>query len=382
MIEPDYATIVRRKAASHPCWKCSLLPHCPAQNRCALSLEMLTSPALSDAKPLRTFAGNAHFSRIVLRKTAAHFCWKCSLPPHCPAQNRCALLLEMLTSPAFSCAKPLRTFAGNAHFSRIVLRKTAARFCWKCSLLPHCPTQNRFALLLEMLTFPALSCAKPLRTFAGNALDSLALRAPAAVGIDLADHLHIRNRANRCTDLHLRMGFDRRLGRTAVFLAPDEGYLRAGFGIFRIDHCQGKHLALVGAIADPGGYTDGVAAGGDLVERVHGIDRGRELHELAATITLFELRADNTKNVFVIQREGYLAAMIVLRLLFQRFAADEVVVEFHKGTVAEIPGREVVVLDIIGNEAAADRCICLIALVGEPFAIGLHLLACIHGGQR
>jgi len=45
---------------------------------------------------------------------------------------------------------------------------------WKRSIpfLTHYPTQNRFALLLEMLDlfFEALSCAKPLRTFAGNAL--------------------------------------------------------------------------------------------------------------------------------------------------------------------------------------------------------------------
>src|SRR5690606_40168222 len=128
-----------------------------------------------------------------------------------------------LTIHAWACAKPIRTFAGNVHS-------------------------------------PALSYANPLRTFAGNALDSLALRAPAAVGIDLADDLHIRNRANRCTDLHLRMGFDGRLGRAAVFLAPDECHLRAGFGIFRIDYGEGEHLALVGAIADPSGYTDGVAA--------------------------------------------------------------------------------------------------------------------------
>src|SRR5690606_33883534 len=53
--------------------------------------------ALSCAKPLRTFAGNAHLLRIVLRKTAVHFCWKCLL------------------------------------VARIVLRKTAAHFCWKCS---------------------------------------------------------------------------------------------------------------------------------------------------------------------------------------------------------------------------------------------------------
>src|SRR5690606_39578747 len=127
--------------------------HCPTQNRYALLLEML------------------FVSRIFLRKTASHFCWKCFL------------------SNALSYAKPLRTFAGNAlclthfptqnrfalllemlSFQRIVLRKTATHFCWKCSLshafsyakplrtfagnalcLTHFPTQNRFALLLEML---------------------------------------------------------------------------------------------------------------------------------------------------------------------------------------------------------------------------------------
>jgi len=54
---------------------------------------------------------------------------------HCPTQNRFALLLEMLCP-----------------YLRIVRRKTASHFCWKCSvLITHCPTQNRFALLLEML---------------------------------------------------------------------------------------------------------------------------------------------------------------------------------------------------------------------------------------
>src|SRR5690606_38957832 len=75
---------------------------------------MLVFNALSYAKPLRTFAGNARFN-------------------------------------ALSYAKPLRTFAGNARFQRIVLRKTAPHFCWKCSFSTHYPTQNRFALLLEML---------------------------------------------------------------------------------------------------------------------------------------------------------------------------------------------------------------------------------------
>src|SRR5690606_41135828 len=89
---------------------------------------------------------------IIPRKTAAHFCWKCSVSTHYPAQNRFALLLEMLCLYALSYAKPLRTFAGNALSLRIVPRK------------------NRFALLLEMLCLYALSDAKPLRTFAGNAM--------------------------------------------------------------------------------------------------------------------------------------------------------------------------------------------------------------------
>src|SRR5690606_36361142 len=127
-----------RKTASHFCWKCSVSTHYPTQNRCALLLEMLCLYALSRAKPLRTFAGNALSLRIVLRKTASHFCWKCSVSTHCPTQ------------------KPLRTFAGNAMSLRIVRRKTAAHFCWKCYVSTHYPTQKRFALLLEMLCLYAL----------------------------------------------------------------------------------------------------------------------------------------------------------------------------------------------------------------------------------
>ncbi|MFQ0812756.1 hypothetical protein AVM02_00995 [Brucella anthropi] len=52
---------------------------------------------------------------------------------HFQTQNRFALLLEMVCFHALSYAKPLRTFAGNA-FSPT-----------------HFRTQNRFALLLEML---------------------------------------------------------------------------------------------------------------------------------------------------------------------------------------------------------------------------------------
>src|SRR5690606_11925481 len=98
--------------------------------------------ALSYAKPLCTLAGNA-------------LCLT-----HCPTQNHFALLLEML------------------FVSRILLRKTASHFCWKCSL-SH-----------------AFSYAKPLRTFAGNALD----RDLAAALLGDGDY----RRANRHVILEVR----------------------------------------------------------------------------------------------------------------------------------------------------------------------------------
>ncbi|PQA72567.1 hypothetical protein C3731_15875 [Brucella oryzae] len=62
---------------------------------------------------------------------------------HCPVQNRSALLLEMLFPFALSCVKPLRTFTGNAVSIRIIPRKTASHFYWKCSyenyFLIRCP---------------------------------------------------------------------------------------------------------------------------------------------------------------------------------------------------------------------------------------------------
>src|SRR6185312_9135543 len=87
------------------------LSHFRTQNRFALLLEML------------------FVCRISGRKTASHFCWKC------------------FCSAAFPDAKPLHTFAGNAF------------------VLPHFRTQNRFALLLEMLLFCRISGRKTASHF-------------------------------------------------------------------------------------------------------------------------------------------------------------------------------------------------------------------------
>ena len=68
--------------------------------------------------------------------------------------------------------------------------------------------------------------------------------------------------------------------------------------------------------------------------------------------------------------------------LLERFAADEVVVELDERAVAELVRRQVVVLDVVGDEAAADRAGGLVARRRQPLAVLLHLLAGVDRGQR
>ena len=68
--------------------------------------------------------------------------------------------------------------------------------------------------------------------------------------------------------------------------------------------------------------------------------------------------------------------------LLERLAADEVVVELHERAVAELVRRDVVVLDVVGDEAAADGAGGLVAVRRQPLAILLHLLAGVDRRQR
>src|SRR4029078_12839625 len=61
---------------------------------------------------------------------------------------------------------------------------------------------------------------------------------------------------------------------------------------------------------------------------------------------------------------------------------DEGGVELDVVPVAEVPGREVVVLDPRGGEAAADRGRALVAVRREPFPACLEALARVDGRQR
>src|SRR5690606_15098574 len=124
----------------------------------------------SYAKPLRTLAGNGVFWRIVLCKGGLHLCWKYFRSSHCSALSRFALLLDMHSRVAFRYAKPLRALAGNDVLWRIVLCKAALHLCWKCFRSSQCPSQSRVALLQDMHSRVAFRYAKLFRAFAGNAV--------------------------------------------------------------------------------------------------------------------------------------------------------------------------------------------------------------------
>ena len=78
-------------------------------------------------------------------------------------------------------------------------------------------------------------------------------------------------------------------------------------------------------------------------------------------------------DVVVVEGQRHLVAMLVLvGHPLQRLTADEVVVELDEVSVAEVPWGEVVVLDVVGVEAAADRGRALVAGGGQPLAVALE----------
>ena len=76
-------------------------------------------------------------------------------------------------------------------------------------------------------------------------------------------------------------------------------------------------------------------------------------------------RGEDLRDVLVIPGERHLLALRVGLDLLERVAADEVVVELHELAVAELPRVQVVVLDVVRDEAPGERVVGLVA-VGAP----------------
>ncbi len=58
----------------------------------------------------------------------------------------------------------------------------------------------------------------------------------------------------------------------------------------------------------------------------------------------------------------------------------EIVVELHHVPVAELERGRVVVLDVVGDEAARERVRGLVARGGQPLAVAAKLLARVDRG--
>src|SRR5580765_3663607 len=96
-------------------------------------------------------------------------------------------------------------------------------------------------------------------------------------------------------------------------------------------------------------------------------------------MVLLELAANGSHHVCGVERERDLLAMRTPGALLECLAADEIVIELDVRSVAELPRREVVVLDVRRIEAAADRRVRLVTIGREPLPIGLHPVARIDG---
>ena len=114
---------------------------------------------------------------------------------------------------------------------------------------------------------------------------------------------------------------------------------------------------------------------------MHGIDGARELDELGAQ-TLIEHRKQRIRHRHVVEGQRDLLAMRSRGQLLQRRASDEFVVEFDEESVTQLPGREVIVLDIVGDETPADGGLGLVVVHRQPFPVGFHFLAGVDGGKR
>lgn len=123
---------------------------------------------VSCAEPLCSFAAHAVQRCAFPRISTSRICWKYFPASYCPMQKRSALLLEALSSVAFSSAKALSTFAGNALQLRI-----SPRNCFEpagSASIIALSDAKPFRTFAANASIIALSDAKSPRTFAGNAL--------------------------------------------------------------------------------------------------------------------------------------------------------------------------------------------------------------------
>src|SRR5688572_14040684 len=230
--------------------------------------------------------------------------------------------------------------------------------------------------------FNASGCAAPAGAPCGFGMRvrSLLARTPAFV-VRLAHLARIGHRRDPDADFELLVTLDSRLSGPAVLLTPHHGQLLPDIDV-RIHDTQREGGSLVVAVPTKHREANHVALPHDLVIRGGRVVRVRQVVELVVLAVGPEKRGVYLRHVVPMPGEGHLLAMRLVCDLLQRFATDEVVVELDERAVAELVRREVIVLDIVRDEAAADRASGFVARRRQPFAVLLHLLAGVNRGQR
>src|SRR3954452_325976 len=214
----------------------------------------------------------------------------------------------------------------------------------------------------------------------GDRRGSAGGRAPPAFVVGLPRHLGVGNRAHGGADLELLVRLDGGLLAATVGLAPDHADLGAVRDV-GADGGQGQALLLVRRDAGEHRQAQQRAVGVDhLVEVRRPVVGVGKVEELVPGVP--HRSAEELGEVVGVPLQGDLAALRVLVHGLEGVTADEVVVELDERAVPEVPRVGVVVLDVVGHEAAGDGVGRLVAVRPQPLPVGTHLLAGVDGRQR
>src|SRR6266699_4821098 len=156
-------------------------------------------------------------------------------------------------------------------------------------------------------------------------------------------------------------------------LAPHDGHLGPRLGVLRVDQRQREDrphrvngCRLVGQAREHGA---GLHWAGLHWAGLHPVPGVGELES--------RIRPDDLAYVLGVEDQGDLRAPDAVLCLLQGGAADEIVVERDRPAVAQLVGRAVVVLDVLGEETPVERPLPLDAVQGqvvpvvEPFRVGV-----------
>src|SRR5919112_4145406 len=90
-----------------------------------------------------------------------------------------------------------------------------------------------------------------------------------------------------------------------------------------------------------------------------------------------EQRPDDPSDIIAVPYERYLLPPRIFGHLREGFSSDEFVIQVDEAPVAEVVGSQVIVVDVLGVEAAPDGSHPFVTVCGQPLSVALHLRAAI-----